>query len=116
MLSNASSLATFRFDTGENEPAKNLQTFVKICRNLQILLIFLTSCPKVRTRGIPTKPMAVGPDKGKMCINPKKVDYCADIRATNFPPPPEAQPVEAPRKAAKMSPDHFFPSGDAVLS
>jgi len=71
--------------------------------------------PEVWTRGIPTKPMAVGPDKGKMCINPKKVDYCADIRATNFPPPPEAQPVEAPKKAATVSPDHFFPSGDAVL-
>jgi hypothetical protein len=69
--------------------------------------------PEVWTRGIPTKPMAVGPDKGKMCINPKKVDYCADIRQTNFPPAPEAAPSEAQR-TAKTNP--FFPHGDAVLS
>ena len=36
MLSNAYFLAKFRFDTAENEPAKNLQTFAK--HNLQILL------------------------------------------------------------------------------
>ena len=29
MLSNASFLAKFRFDTAENEPAKNLQNFAK---------------------------------------------------------------------------------------
>ena len=34
MLSNAYFLAKFRFDTAENEPAKNLQNFV----NLPILL------------------------------------------------------------------------------
>ena len=33
MLSNASFLAKFRFDTAENEPAKNLQNFAKICPN-----------------------------------------------------------------------------------
>ena len=30
MLSNAYFLAKFRFDTAENEPAKNLQNFAKI--------------------------------------------------------------------------------------
>ena len=38
MLSNAYFLAKFRFDTAENEPAKNLQTFA----NLPILTILLT--------------------------------------------------------------------------
>ena len=33
MLSNAYFLAKFRFDTAENEPAKNLQNFAKICPN-----------------------------------------------------------------------------------
>ena len=33
MLSNAYFLAKFRFDTAENEPAKNLQKFAKICPN-----------------------------------------------------------------------------------
>ena len=32
MLSNAYFLAKFRFDTAENEPAKNLQNFFKICQ------------------------------------------------------------------------------------
>ena len=32
MLSNAYFLAKFRFDTAENEPAKNLQKFCKISR------------------------------------------------------------------------------------
>ena len=30
MLSNSYFLAKFRFDTAENEPAKNLQNFIKI--------------------------------------------------------------------------------------
>ena len=33
MLSNAYFLAKFRFDTAENEPAKNLQKFCKIVQN-----------------------------------------------------------------------------------
>ena len=33
MLSNAYFLAKFRFDTAENEPAKNLQNFAKFCPN-----------------------------------------------------------------------------------
>ena len=32
MLSNASFLAKFRFDTAENEPAKSLQNSFKICQ------------------------------------------------------------------------------------
>ena len=36
MLSNAYSLATFRFDTAKNEPAKNLQNFA----NFEIFPIF----------------------------------------------------------------------------
>ena len=39
MLSNAYFLAKFRFDTPENEPAKNLQNFAKFARILLILLI-----------------------------------------------------------------------------
>ena len=35
MLSNAYFLAKFRFDTAENEPAKNLQKFAKICKICQ---------------------------------------------------------------------------------
>ena len=33
MLSNAYLLATFRFDTAENEPPKNLQNFAKLFAN-----------------------------------------------------------------------------------
>ena len=36
MLSNAYFLAKFRFDTAENEPAKNLQNFAKKIQNLPI--------------------------------------------------------------------------------
>ena len=39
MLSNAYFLAKFRFDTAENEPAKNLQNFAKKIANLPILLL-----------------------------------------------------------------------------
>ena len=38
MLSNAYFLAKFRFDTAENEPAKNLQILEKNLQNLPILL------------------------------------------------------------------------------
>ena len=43
MLSNAYFLAKFRFDTAENEPAKNLQNFARI------LLILLTLTPNLRS-------------------------------------------------------------------
>ena len=42
MLSNAYFLAKFRFDTAENEPAKN---FAKFCKILQKLPILLTLTP-----------------------------------------------------------------------
>ena len=42
MLSNAYFLAKFRFDTAENEPAKNLQNFATFCNILLNLLILLT--------------------------------------------------------------------------
>ena len=38
MLSNAYFLAKFRFDTAENEPAKNLQTFAKFWKLLPCYL------------------------------------------------------------------------------
>ena len=37
MLSNAYFLANFRFDTAENEPAKNFQIFAKIFANFAAL-------------------------------------------------------------------------------
>ena len=39
MLSNAYLLAKFRFDTAENDPAKNLQNFSKFAKFARILLI-----------------------------------------------------------------------------
>ena len=47
MLSNAYFLAKFRFDTAENEPAKNLQNFVKFCK-------FAKSSPPVISIALPT--------------------------------------------------------------
>jgi hypothetical protein len=55
--------------------------------------------------------MKVGPDHGKMCMNPKKVDYCSDIQATNFPPLPE--PVPAAPVAADIP--SLFPRGDVLV-
>ena len=48
MLSNTYFLAKFRFDTAENEPAKNLQNFAK---KLPILLILLTYLVQAAPRG-----------------------------------------------------------------
>ena len=45
MLSNAYFLAKFRFDTAENEPAKNLQNFAFL---LPILLNFAAAQPAAR--------------------------------------------------------------------
>ena len=39
MLSNAYFLAKFRFDTAENEPAKNLQIFAKKMQNRDLLVV-----------------------------------------------------------------------------
>ena len=45
MLSNAYFLAKFRFDTAENEPAENLQTFANFCKLLQT---FANFCKKMQ--------------------------------------------------------------------
>merc|ERR1711988_2091269 len=42
--------------------------------------------PTVWKRGIPTSPERVGPDKGKYCMNPQKIDMCNNISQTTFPP------------------------------
>jgi len=42
--------------------------------------------PEVWFRGIPTSPMRVGPDAGHFCMNPKKLDLCANISQATFPP------------------------------
>ena len=54
MLSNAYFLAKFRFDTAENEPAKNLQNFPNF-REIPFLEIFEPSCgllPRASERSI----------------------------------------------------------------
>ena len=52
MLSNAYFLAKFRFDTAENEPAKNLQNLrkFKICQIFANLLL-TSAVPRLRARG-----------------------------------------------------------------
>merc|ERR1711971_602138 len=50
--------------------------------------------PTIWNRGIPTSPMKVGPDKGKYCINPKKISMCDNITVGTFPPAPEALSTE----------------------
>ena len=49
MLSNAYVLAKFRFDTAENEPAKNLQNF-KFCKT-KLIILHLSSPPRIHTSG-----------------------------------------------------------------
>jgi len=51
--------------------------------------------PTVWTRGIPTKPERVGPDHGKFCMNPQKIDMCSNISVTTFPPKPAAPLAQA---------------------
>jgi len=50
------------------------------------------SDPEVWHRGIPTSPQKVGPDKGKFCMNAKKVDFCNNISQQTFPPQGEPAP------------------------
>jgi hypothetical protein len=67
--------------------------------------------PTVWTRGIPTRPMWVGPDAGKFCLNPKKIDMCADISQHTFPPAPEALPSKDRREFPwRHLHDAFLPS------
>merc|ERR1719429_501198 len=64
-------------------------------------------------RGIPTSPERVGPDAGKFCLNPKKVEFCSNISQTAFPPAADATSATSGQAAAKglMAP-HFFPLGN----
>ena len=52
MLSNAYFLAKFRFDTAENEPAKNLQNFAKFANFADPNPLTLTLGQKFRSDGI----------------------------------------------------------------
>merc|ERR550537_254727 len=63
--------------------------------------------PDVWNAGIPTSPERVGPDHGKYCLNPKKVDYCNNISQSSFPPPPDAAGQLAASKST-LAPA-FFP-------
>ena len=60
MLSNAYFLAKFRFDTAENEPAKNLQNFAKFCKILQNLIILLTLTDRVEAYAVCPASRATG--------------------------------------------------------
>jgi len=59
--------------------------------------------PTVWKRGIPLSPERVGPDHGKYCLNPMKIDMCNNISQTTFPPAPE--PVQP---AAQEVPWHLI--------
>jgi hypothetical protein len=63
--------------------------------------------PNVWNDGIPTHPEKVGPDHGKFCLNPKKVDYCNNISQSTFPPPADAPGYTKVGKST-MAPG-FFP-------
>jgi len=70
--------------------------------------------PEVWHRGIPTKPMAVGPDRGKFCLNAKKVDLCANISQSSFPPngePKAAAPAAGHAGEVRLP---FFPHAQHV--
>mmetsp|Transcript_156013 Transcript_156013/g.500289 ORF Transcript_156013/g.500289 Transcript_156013/m.500289 type:complete len:197 (-) Transcript_156013:190-780(-) len=63
--------------------------------------------PEVWHRGIPTSPMKVGPDAGKFCLDAKKVDFCANISQSTFPPQGELASAARASEAAAGLP--FFP-------
>lgn len=69
--------------------------------------------PTVWTRGIPTKPERVGPDKGKFCLNPQKIAMCGNISATTFPPQPAAAKVNQPTPWRLLH-KAFLPAFDKV--
>merc|ERR1712110_251635 len=51
--------------------------------------------PTVWHRGIPTHPERVGPNKGKFCMDTKKIGgICGNISQATFPPAPE--PASSP--------------------
>jgi len=73
--------------------------------------------PTVWHRGIPTSPMKVGPDKGKFCINPKKISMCDSISQDTFPPAPEALPTKHDQKISwDQIHDAFLPRAQTVKS
>ena len=72
MLSNAYFLAEFRFDTAENEPAKNLQNF----RKMHFRKMDLRS--PGRPRGLPP-----GPDPSSLLIQNQRLQMQID-RAENW--------------------------------
>ena len=59
MLSNAHFLAKFRFDTAENEPAKNLRNFAKKIANFATLQAPIPTCAGDRAAGVLTAAAAV---------------------------------------------------------
>lgn len=68
---------------------------------------------KVWKNGIPESPERVGPDHGKYCMNPQKIDMCNNISQTTFPPAPEpAHVVEAKQWEALHR--SFMPALDQV--
>jgi len=70
--------------------------------------------PTVWNRGIPTSPERVGPDHGKYCLNPQKIDMCSNITSKNWPPQPEAPDTEVkPLQSLSWRAvhQHFLPSG-----
>ena len=74
--------------------------------------------PTVWYRGIPTKPERVGPDHGKFCLNPQKIEMCSNITAgVTFPPKPEA-PLKVNEKATPWRAIHsaFMPTASASRS
>ena len=60
MLSNAYFLAKFRFDTAENEPAKNFQNFAKFCQFCSQVIVTAASCADPRPLPGDSRELRVG--------------------------------------------------------
>jgi len=70
--------------------------------------------PTVWHRGIPLTPERVGPDKGKFCLNPKKLDMCNNISQSTFPPAPAPADKRLPQTPWRALHRSFMPSFDKV--
>lgn len=70
-----------------------------------------TRDPDVWHRGIPLHPERVGPDHGKFCMNPKKVDFCNDISQSTFPPTAGSGALRGPELLVHLP---FFPGQHAL--
>ena len=80
MLSNAYFLAKFRFDTAENEPAKNLQNFAKFANFADSNPLTLTiECPP-EVRGLPRRGVDLRCEP-----HARRRDRRARLRARRFP-------------------------------